>query len=266
MEPRPRLWVVLATYVLAVAGIVVASFLAALVLRVVEPDVPEGELFTSLSGVIAGGLASSTALMLTMLVAASGLSVADLRLVPGRETGAALGLMVLGMLTLGQALDSLTMLTGVAQRGSMELISRALTGASGASLFLAVVVIGFVAGTAEEIFFRGYMQSQLRQRWSAWAAIIVTSTCFGLLHMDWIHTPLAFGLGVYLGFITERAGSALPAIVCHIVNNVLYTILTAVVGSLRGWWPNLLMLGFTTMVFAACLVSLVRLPRPPKLT
>lgn len=263
METRPKIWVVFATYVLAAVGIVIASLVAALVLRLLEPELPEREVFMGVSGLVAGGLASSTALMLTMLVAVSGVSATELRLVPGRETGTSLGVMMLGVLSLGQALDSFTAVAGLSHRGSMEAIRRALVGASGPDLFLAVVVIGFVAGTAEEMFFRGYMQSRLRRRWPSWAVVLATSACFGLLHADWIHAPLAFVLGLYLGFITEHAGSALPAIACHVVNNALFTVLTAVAGSLPGFWPNLAMLAFTAILFTACVVWLSRsMPLP----
>ena len=258
MDAPPKLRIVFTTYVLAAVGIVVVSLMAALVLHLLEPDVPDAELLTGLPGLLAGGLASSIALAVTVLIAASELSPARLRLVPGRETGIALGVMMLGVLSLGQALDSLIVVTGLAHRGSMEAIRRVLVGASGPGLFFAVVIIGFLAGSVEEVFFRGYMQSQLRERWRPTAAVVVTSACFGLLHADWIHAPLAFALGLYLGFVTELSGSALPAIACHVVNNAVFTVLTATVGSPAGFWPNVAMLGFTAMLFGACLVWLTR--------
>jgi len=39
-------------------------------------------------------------------------------------------------------------------------------------------------------------------------------------------------LGVYLGWLTELTGSALPAVVCHVINNALFTMLTALWGTL----------------------------------
>jgi len=56
---------------------------------------------------------------------------ASLRLLPGSETGRTLLLMVLGTLALGQTLDSLTALAGLAQHGNMVMIRRALTQALG---------------------------------------------------------------------------------------------------------------------------------------
>ena len=259
MSSPPKIRVVIATCVVAAIGIVLANLAAVLLLTVVDPDVPAGELLAGPSGLIASGLASSIALGLTVVVASAGLSPAALRLVPGRESGAALGVMILGMLGLGQALDSLMAITGLGRRGSMETIRAALASASGPGLFLAVLVIGFAAGVAEEVFFRGYVQSQLRARWRPATAILATSACFGLFHADWIHTPLAFAIGLYLGFITELSGSALPAIACHVVNNSIVTVLTAQAGSLAGFWPNLAMLAFTVALFVSCVLWLRRM-------
>jgi membrane protease YdiL (CAAX protease family) len=133
-------------------------------------------------------------------------------------------LVVIGMLALGQTLDSLTVLAGLAQQGNMVMIRQALAQAVGPDLFLAVLIVGVLAGTAEEIFFRGYMQTRLVQRLPRSAAVFVTSLCFGVFHLDWLHGLLALILGLYLGWITELTGSALPAVVCHVINNALFTI------------------------------------------
>src|SRR5207245_486355 len=83
---------------------------------------------------------------------------------------------------------------------------------------LAVIIVGVVAGTAEEMFFRGYMQTRLVQRLPRVAAVGITAFCFGVFHLDWLHGLLALALGLYLGWITELTGSALPAVVCHVIN------------------------------------------------
>jgi len=86
--------------------------------------------------------------------------------------------------------------------------------------------------------------------------VLVTALCFGALHMDPVHAPLAVALGVYLGYLTERAGSALPAIVCHVVNNAVYTVITALVGSFGGRELNLMLGGVGAAVFVLCLLRL----------
>ena len=258
----PRVWPVFLAYLLAVLTIIVASLAAIGALRVVSPEVPDAELLAGVTGLIAGGLASAIALVLTVALVSQPFDAASLRLLPGRETGPDLAAAVLGMLALGQSLDSIAMLTGLGRQGSMPSIRHALTGVRGADLFAAVVVLGLMAGAAEELFFRGYMQTRLRAAWRPGAAIVVTSAAFGLLHMEWIHATMAFVLGLYLGAITERTGSALPAIVCHVVNNSLFTVLTALTGTIDDRRTNVILLVACGGILLMCVGLLQRrLPR-----
>lgn len=256
-----RVWGVFAVYVLAFLGVVVFSLLAAVALKAAHPDVPDQELFDSLPGLLAGGLASSAALGLTVAATTRPLAAERLRLKPGRETGRDLLAAVVGTLALGQALDSLTMLAGLGQQGSMAVIRQALLGAGGADLFAAVVVIGVLAGGAEEVFFRGWMQTRLREHWPASRAVVVTSVAFGLMHLEWLHATLAVALSLWLGFVTEQTGSALPAVAAHVINNVVFTLLTATAGAVAGFGPNALLLLASVAVFLGCLRRLAALGR-----
>src|SRR6185503_15753470 len=172
----------------------------------------------------------------TALIASGGGTATALRLTPGTESGRALLVMTLGTLALGQTLDSL------------------------------VTLVGLVAGTAEETFFRGYMQTRLAQRLPRAAAIAITAFCFGLFHMDWLHGLLALALGLYLGWITELTGSALPAVVCHVINNALFTILTASLGMIEGVRINVALGIGGTLVFAGCVAWLHVSPRVRRTT
>ena len=256
MAERPPIWPVFVAYIGAFAVIVVLSFLSIRTVQALQPDLPAAAVFESLTGVLALVVASSTGLLLTVLLVDRGTSLARLRLLPGRETGWTLVVMVIGMLALAQLLDSLTMLAGLGQPGIMVLIRRALAQAVGPDLFVAVLVIGVLAGSAEEIFFRGYMQTRLGERIPAAVAVLVAGACFALLHSDLLHGVLAFALGLYLGWITELAGSALPAMACHVINNSLFTMLTALWGSIEGFNLNAGLVAVCGLVFTACVVWL----------
>ena len=245
-------------YVGAFAAIIAFSLLAAGIVHGLNPDLPEDAVFEGLPGLLAGAVASSAALLLTTLAVNRGAPLVALRLIPGRETGRALVVMVVGMLALGQALDSLTMLTGLGQRGSMVAIREALAQAVGPDLFLAVIVIGVLAGTAEEIFFRAYMQTRLGERFRPRLAVLIASAGFGILHIEWLHAILAFLLGLYLGWITELAGSALPAVACHVINNAVFTLLTALWGAIEGAPMNAGLGVACAVAFAGCVVWLHR--------
>jgi membrane protease YdiL (CAAX protease family) len=261
LTDRPRLWPVFLSCVAAFVTIIAFSLLAASVVRTLNPDLPAHAVFEGLPGLLAGSVASSLAFALTALIASGGAAPAALRLMPGSESGRTLVLMIVGMLALGQALDSVTALAGLAQHGNMVLIRRALAQAVGPDLFLAVMIVGVLAGAAEEIFFRGYMQTRLAQRLPRKAAVIVTGLCFGAFHLDWLHGLLALALGLYLGWITELTGSALPAVACHIINNALFTILTASWGAVGGFGINVALGAAGAGVFVGC-VFWLRLTRP----
>jgi membrane protease YdiL (CAAX protease family) len=256
--PERSLRSIVAAYLLAFVSIVALSLMALLLVREMYPDVSDAELTRGLPALLAGGLASATALLLTIVLVTRPLDAAGLRLVPGRETGMSLGLMILGTLALGQALDSALALLGLANRGTMALIRRALEGAAGAELFLAVLVIGVIAGAAEEVFFRGYLQTGLRPHLSPAGAVVAASLGFALFHLEVVHGSVAFALGLWLGYVTERAGSALPAVACHVVNNSLFTLLTVFGVNVEGAGPNAALGAASLLVVAGCAVLLAR--------
>jgi uncharacterized protein len=90
---------------------------------------------------------------------------------------------------------------------------------------LFLLLPGFlIQGGVEEWVFRGYMYSALKERWSWWAAALVTALGFGLLHglnpnfsvAALLNTCLA---GVLLALLVERSGSLWAAVLAHGVWN-----------------------------------------------
>lgn len=227
MHPVARAFV---AYAVAVVAVVLASGAAGLLLLEWYPDTLIEHAITSLPALLVGGLASSSALLLVALLAARRPRRRALGLVPPRVSVLTMLGMVVGTLALGQALESLAHVLGLGAEGTPELIRRSLAGAPLPQLALAVLTIGVLAGFAEELFFRGFMQSQLRVGWPAARAIVMTGACFGALHLDWMHAALASVLGVYLGFVKEVSGSTLVAALCHVVNNGVSVVLTGLVG------------------------------------
>ena len=74
----------------------------------------------------------------------------------------------------------------------------------------------------------------------------------------------AYLLGLYLGALTERVGSALPAIACHVANNCVFTVATALGGTVDDRRTHVMLLVASLAVFAGCAYVLVRrLPRSP---
>lgn len=110
--------------------------------------------------------------------------------------------------------------------------------------FLPVALLALLIQTgAEEIAFRGYIQSQLAARFSdpkIW--IILPSLGFGLLHWDssldettaWMIVTWATLFGLAAADITARCGTIGPAIALHFVNNFFAILLAAPRGSFDG--------------------------------
>ncbi len=94
----------------------------------------------------------------------------------------------------------------------------------------------FLAPLGEELLFRGVLFAWLRQRLSASLTIALTSVAFAAIHVYPPIFPLAFATGVALGWIRERSSSTAPAIVAHVVHNVLLVVFAY---ATAGWGAHL---------------------------
>ena len=103
------------------------------------------------------------------------------------------------------------LLTGMAELGGLWRVL----------MVLSAVVL---APVAEELFFRGLVQSMLRRYLgSPWAAILGASVLFALVHASNPHTmPALLPLGVVMGYNYERCGRLYPAILIHAVFNAVF--------------------------------------------
>ena len=85
-------------------------------------------------------------------------------------------------------------------------------------LVTATVVLG--APLVEELLFRGFLQPLLEPRLGRALGLGATAVLFGLAH------PLAYALpvgllGAFFGWLVQRHGSLLPAIVAHALHNAV---------------------------------------------
>ncbi len=241
--PPRRVWAVLLAYVLVVVASVVASaaavFVAVFARTLREPglahDAAAAEAVVRATvdsaGVLFATAIAAAAVQIVVALSAGRLSREPLRsrLALGRPgLGAtALAVAAAGCAALSSTFDAAFGALGLEQTGSIAHLNRVVVGLSPAGLAVAVAAAGVAAPVAEELFFRGYVQTRLCLRWGAWTGVVVTAALFGLIHLDWIHSPSAFVIGLYLGWLTARAGSILPAMAAHAVNNVLWVVATS---------------------------------------
>jgi len=87
---------------------------------------------------------------------------------------------------------------------------------------LTMLVVAVIGPMLEEALLRGVMLGALRRRFGVWPAIAVSAVAFSLLHASpWSFLPLTV-LGAALGWLAARTRSLWPAIVAHVLYNVLF--------------------------------------------
>ena len=80
---------------------------------------------------------------------------------------------------------------------------------TGLNTFLTMAVLGPLA---EELTFRGVIQTRLERAMPPWLALVLQAAIFGLVHGTPIQMVYAFLMGLAFGFLRRRTGSILPGI------------------------------------------------------
>ena len=262
---RP-IWTAVLAFVLTFLARFISEILIGVGFAASTPDVPAERLFLSLSYLLAATAVGSVIVIVGALIAAGRPPRERLRLVAPAAPPLALLVMIVGTLALGQAMESLAAALGVLSGSTVEFLTQLLVGASGTGLVLAVIVIGGLGPVGEELFFRGFMQTRLQQRWRPAMAVVAAALAFGAVHLDWVHGTMAFGYGLYFGFLTVASGSVLPAILAHMLNNTASVVLTASIGPLgSSSGSHVAIFAGAAALFVLSLVVLRRLlpSRPP---
>jgi membrane protease YdiL (CAAX protease family) len=168
-----------------------------------------------------------TALGVRLLVGPSVLP-RGLRLGRPRLRAFDLVLLVLGVVCASHALSLVITALELRDTGTLAEIDRVVAAtAEGPSWVLAFVALGLAPAFGEELLFRGLVQQAAVRRVGAAAAVLISSAAFGLIHVDPVHSPAAFVLGLFLGTAAELGDSVWVAVLCHGVNNALSVALPA---------------------------------------
>jgi membrane protease YdiL (CAAX protease family) len=261
---RPRVWTVFAVYALAlvssmVAGAVLMVFLA---VQMYGPPRSSHDFARALDSTVETPAGFLSTLLCTAIVIAGVASLAAavspvawpdrLRLRRARFSFSAMLVGICGIVAIGLIASAMDGLGWLPESQFLGLYDDMVSGMSGLTLLAAVLIIGGAPGIAEELLFRGYIQTRLSQRWGPAPAVLCTAFLFGLIHFDLVQGTFACAMGIYLGWLTERTGSIWPAIVCHVGNNSFSTLATAgeveIVGPLAN--ATALIAGLTVVGFA----------------
>ncbi|MEX0978096.1 MAG: CPBP family intramembrane glutamic endopeptidase [Pirellulales bacterium] len=114
-----------------------------------------------------------------------------------------------------------------------------------------VVFIAVAPGFVEELFFRGYLQRRLLDRWSPAVGVPVIAVLFAASHGTPAWALAVLPLALWLGILAWRTGSLWPGIVCHGFINGSVNLWR--VGAGLGAWPSELA---PTAYYAAVAASL----------
>jgi membrane protease YdiL (CAAX protease family) len=235
---KPRIWTVFVTWFVAalvgqiavIAMFVFAGATVGLVLGAqgVERGAITQRVTTALTQPIPALLLSVVPFQLTLIlivVLAARRSKTPLRdrlgLLPakGREFG--------GLTLAGLAAGTLSLALAIAIGMSLLIgfsggnqAGATVSDGSWLGLTLLAVVLSLLPAVVEEIFFRGYIQRRLLQRWSPAAAIAVSTALFAVLHADSLqHILSVIPLGVVTGWLAYRTNSVKPGMVVHAIHN-----------------------------------------------
>jgi membrane protease YdiL (CAAX protease family) len=234
LDRRPAIWPVLVAYVAAFLIVLVATAVLVLGVAAVRTrgagidELTEAAVHFALSapGILSAASLSGATFLGVAIVTAALLGkdvVTQLRVGPSRATPLGLVAAALGTSALSFAAGATSDLVGLRQAGgTMEEIASSLSHARPLVFVLAIVLLGVGPGIAEETFFRGLMQTRFTARLGRWPGIVLTALLFGLIHLDRVQSPLAFLLGLYLGWTAERLGGIRPSMLAHAVNNALF--------------------------------------------
>lgn len=125
----------------------------------------------------------------------------------------ALGSLTVGAVALG-VLSLLDLKAGVL--AGMGNVART-TDPSG---FAWLLLFGSIApGFAEELTFRGLLQSRLVERWGVAVGITVSAVLFGVWHFDLRQGLMAIPMGLWLGWCAHRQRSIVNVAFAHALNN-----------------------------------------------
>ncbi len=224
---------------------------------VLAAGVAQGGGFRTGAVAIFGGPATTAARTVLYLIIVGGLGLATLvsaRLWQGRRRGDLIGrgprvlrhFTIAAVITFGAA--TFLFLAQFAIEGPGGVVRNLSLSTWLAWLPIALVAIVAQTG-AEELFFRGYLQSQLAARFkSPFIWLVLPAIGFGFAHLApglpatnmWLYVGFAALFGVLAGDLTAHTGSLGAAWGWHFANNTLAVLVVATEGSVTGlgYWKT----------------------------
>lgn len=99
-----------------------------------------------------------------------------------------------------------------------------------------LVWVCIIAPITEEYMFRGAMMKTLSKYGSGFA-IVASALAFGLMHGNMGQTPMAFLIGLVMGYVAAKSGNIRQTIFIHMVNNIIASLPQILSYFLPDWMP-----------------------------
>ncbi len=102
-----------------------------------------------------------------------------------------------------------------------------------------ILVIAVTPAICEELAFRGFMLSGFRHVGHKWRAIVYSALFFGMTHAIFQQSIIACLVGVVIGYIAVQTGSIFPAMLYHLIHNMLGVVSGMIPSKAFDDWPIL---------------------------
>ena len=171
-------------------------------------------------------------------------------------------LLVTALGTMAVGAVALTLLTWAGIKGGILTGMSSVARDTGPSGFAWLLLFGAVApGFAEELAFRGLLQSRLIERWGAPAGIVLSAAVFGAYHFDPRQGLMAFTMGLWLGWCAHRQRSIVNVAFAHAFNNAFAFSMSRLASSDEARHPAVTV--GAVLISVACLAVMWRRTRTP---
>jgi hypothetical protein len=166
---------------------------------------------------------AASALLLAVIAAKSGVDVAAMRFTRrDLAVGLALAAGLYALFWIGKAAS--TAMFGFADPGIEGIYGLG----EGTPMWLITLLLFFVTGPCEEVYWRGYLQRRFCERLGRWPGYLAAAACYALVHiwsMNFMLIAAAAVAGAYWGLAYLKLGRLQPIIVSHAVwSTVVFTI------------------------------------------
>ncbi len=110
--------------------------------------------------------------------------------------------------------------------GSAEAVTDAFGEIMSGNVWIQIAVISITPAICEEMLFRGFIFSAMRNRYRSVTAMLIVAALFGVYHMSLVKFFTTGLLGLVFCYIVYLTDSIFPAMLMHCVNNLIAVLLS----------------------------------------